>query len=118
MPSEERVELRHIKVTLRCECGGEMEHKWQKCYAVPPEFTHVCNKCQAEAVREEPFPRTEFIPAPECVHNEYGHCIHATPWDPNDMRRDFTHRGWVCRRCGHVAVGNQDPADKQQTPAF
>jgi len=118
MPHEERIELRTIQVRLRCDCGGEMKHQWSKCYAIPPEFTHVCDKCQTEVVRDTNFPRTEFIPVPECNHNEFGHCIHPYPWDPNDMRREFTSRGWACRRCGHIAVPEQDPADKQHTPAF
>lgn len=43
--------------TLRCKCGGEMEHKVNIKYAEKP-FLHACNQCGVSEQMEHVYPRT------------------------------------------------------------
>lgn len=42
---------------LKCDCGGEFEHKFSVKYQ-PKPFTHVRNKCDAIEDHEYVYPRT------------------------------------------------------------
>jgi len=42
---------------LKCDCGGEFEHKFNVSYAEKPR-THVCNRCDAIEDHEYVYPRT------------------------------------------------------------
>jgi len=41
---------------LKCDCGGEFEHKFSVKYQ-PKPFTHVCNKCSVTENHEHIYPR-------------------------------------------------------------
>ena len=108
MAREKKIELRMFKVHLICDCGNEMNHA-PECY--PTEFVYNCKFCGARETAKKEYPYVHTEETPECTHDKQGHCFHPAPWDPHDLRRVFTDKGWVCRRCGCVAVPEFEDED-------
>ena len=60
---EETKPVRTVRVSLRCECGGEYKSVSGVVLAsMPPQYPHECDKCGEELyVEEKTYPRIEFV---------------------------------------------------------
>jgi len=45
--------------------------------------------------------------APECKHDDHGHCVHED-WDPRRVQGES--HGWVCQECGKIVVVARSPS--------
>jgi len=49
-------------VSALCPCGGNLQFTGQKATTIDNGFIHKCQKCNQEAVLEQPFPNIAYDP--------------------------------------------------------
>lgn len=57
---KKETEVKTIKVSAFCECGGEFEFMGTVLMSYPPQYPHVCNKCGKSENFMAKYPTIEY----------------------------------------------------------